>query len=78
MSENNINISIPSHDLNLDPTLLKKMCFLYNALDSGWSIKKKDKSYIFTKKHEGKTQVFEETFLSSFMKDNFNFKNIIS
>ena len=33
------------------------MVFLYNALDNGWSIKKKQNSYIFTKNHEGKKEI---------------------
>jgi hypothetical protein len=32
----------------------QKMMFLMNVLEKGWSIKKVEESYIFTKKHEGK------------------------
>ena len=53
------------------------MIFLFNALDSGWSIKKKKDSYIFTKNHEGKKEIFDEAYLSIFMKENVNINNIL-
>ena len=33
----------------------KKMIFIYNAIENGWSVKKSKDSFIFTKKHEGKS-----------------------
>ena len=62
----------------VDQMKFKKMIFLYNALDNGWSIKKKQNSYIFTKNHEGKKEIFNESYLSIFMKDNMNINNILS
>jgi hypothetical protein len=64
--------------LQLDKHNFQKMVFLYNALENGWSIKKRKCSYIFTKNHEGKKEVFDESYLSMFMKDNLNIKNILS
>ena len=65
-------------DVEIDQIKFKKMIFLYNALDNGWSIKKKQDSYIFTKNHEGKKEIFDESYLSIFMKDNMNINNILS
>ena len=65
-------------DVEIDQIKFKKMIFLYNALDNGWSIKKKHNSYIFTKNHEGKKEIFDESYLSIFMKDNMNINNILS
>jgi hypothetical protein len=65
-------------DVEIDQIKFKKMIFLYNALDNGWSIKKKQNSYIFTKNHEGKKEIFDESYLSIFMKDNMNINNILS
>jgi hypothetical protein len=48
----------------------QKMMFIVNALDFGWTIKKSKESYIFTKKHEGKKEVFHESYLESFIKTN--------
>ncbi len=64
--------------LEIDKIKFQKMVFLYNALDNGWSIKKRNDSYIFTKNHEGKKEIFDESYLSIFMKDNININNILS
>lgn len=50
---------------------LKKMNFIMNALDKGWSVKKRKDEYIFTKKHEGKREVFRENYLETFIQSNF-------
>jgi len=64
-------------ELEIDKIKFQKMVFLYNALDNGWSIKKRNDSYIFTKNHEGKKEVFDEAYLSIFMKENVNINNIL-
>jgi hypothetical protein len=43
-----------------------------NALDFGWAIKKSEDSYIFTKKHEGKKEIFHENYLETFIKTNLS------
>ena len=53
---------------NIDKVKLHKMSFIMNALDEGWSVKKKKEIYIFTKKHEGKKEVFNEKYLENFVK----------
>ena len=64
--------------LEINKLKFQKMVFLYNALDNGWSIKKRKDSYIFTKNHEGKKEIFDETYLSIFMKENVDINNILS
>jgi hypothetical protein len=64
--------------LEIDKVKFQKMVFLYNALDNGWSIKKKQNSYIFKKNHEGKKEVLNETYLSIFMKDNADINKLLS
>ena len=64
--------------LEIDKIKFQKMVFLYNALDNGWSIKKTQNSYIFKKNHEGKKEVFNETYLSMFMKDNADINKLLS
>ena len=64
-------------EVEVDKIKFQKMVFLYNALDNGWSIKKRNDSYIFTKNHEGKKEIFDETYLSIFMKENVNINNIL-
>ena len=64
-------------DLEVDKIKFQKMVFLYNALDNGWSIKKRKESYIFTKNHEGKKEIFDELYLSIFMKENADINKIL-
>lgn len=63
---------------NIDIEKLKVMIFLFNALENGWNIKKKGESYIFNKKHNGKKEVFNDNYLSTFIEENSNIKRIIS
>ena len=51
---------LENSNVKIDSLKLQKMILLYNALEDGWSIKHKDNSYIFTKKHENKKKVFME------------------
>ena len=61
---------------NIDSMKFQKMVLLFNSLEEGWTIKKKDDSYIFTKKHEGKKEVFEDAYLLRFMKTNLDLSKI--
>jgi len=73
-----IEIKIEDKEIEIDKIKFQKMCFLYNALDNGWSIKKRKDSYIFTKNHEGKKEIFDEKYLSIFMKENTDINKILS
>jgi hypothetical protein len=53
------------------------MLFLSNALNDGWAIKKRKESYIFTKNHEGKKEVLEDSYLLEFIKKNTDFKELL-
>ena len=75
-----INIANSNEDnkqIEIDKMKFQKMVFLYNALENGWSIKKRNNSYIFTKNHEGKREIFEDSYLSIFMKDNADINKIL-
>jgi hypothetical protein len=75
--EINIANSNNNNQIEIEQTKFQKMVFLYNALDNGWSIKKRNNSYIFSKNHEGKKEIFESSYLSIFMKDNSNINNLL-
>ncbi len=65
-------------NISLDYVKLQKMAFLYNALEDGWTITKNDNNhYVFKKKHEGKKEVYLDSYLHRFMKDNFDINKII-
>jgi hypothetical protein len=73
-----MKIEINVDNLEMNKIKFQKMVFLFNALDNGWSIKKRNDSYIFTKNHEGKKEIFDESYLSIFMRDNANINNLLS
>ncbi len=55
----------------------KKMIFIYNSIENGWTVKKSKDTFIFTKKHEGKREIFSEEYLLRFMKENISNSNLI-
>ncbi len=66
-----IFVEIPEQ-VSLNRTQLKKMIFIMNALEKGWSVKKREGSYIFIKKHENRREVFLENYLETFVQSNFD------
>jgi hypothetical protein len=66
------------NNIKIDNIKFQKMLFLFNAIEEGWSIKKKNNSYVFSKNHEGKKEVFEDNYLDKFMKSSFDMKSVIS
>ena len=64
-----MDIYIDSND-DVDYITLKKMKFLYNVLESGWTIVKKEDKYIFNKKHEGEKEIYLDSFLQNFIQAN--------
>ena len=71
-----VDINIDTNNMKIDCILLQKMILICNALDKGWTVKKKKNAYIFTKNHEGKKEVFLDTYLKRFMIDNLDINNI--
>lgn len=71
---NTIHISAAaSAVLAQDAVLMYKLLFVNNALEAGWNVKKRLDKYIFTKKHDGKTEVYLDTYLQNFIESNLNF-----
>lgn len=65
-------------NVKVDAIKFQKMLLLYNSIEQGWSIKKKGDAYIFAKNHEGKKEVFEESYLLKFMKTNLDLNKVFS
>jgi|TARA_B100001741_G_C16347603_1_gene502526 hypothetical protein len=71
------NIQVDTKDtVEIDSIKLHKMVFIYNALENGWTINKKEDYYIFNKKHEGKKEVLLDNYLRRFMVNNFDINNV--
>ena len=51
-----------------------KKDFIYNALEDGWNITKKNDCYIFRKKHEQKKEVYLDSYLTKFIEKNSKHK----
>ena len=65
--------------IKIDDITLKKMTLFYNALEEGWTIKKiKGDKYMFTKNHEGKKEVFLNTYITNFLKSNIDMNKLMS
>lgn len=62
--------------LKIDPIKFQKMLLLFNSIEHGWCIKKRNDSYVFTKNHEGKKEVFADAYLTKFMKSNLDVNKI--
>jgi hypothetical protein len=74
-----INIILENgNKISIENIQFKKMLFIYNAVNNGWSVKKEDELYIFKKGHDRKKEFFKEDFLASFMGKNFNIETLIS
>jgi hypothetical protein len=56
----------------------QKMIFIMNALERGWKIKKSgNDKYVFFKKHEGKKEIFLESYLEKFVNTNIGNEGIL-
>ncbi len=72
-----MNVHINNNEYELDVIKLQKMAFLYNALEKGWNITKKNDLYIFKKNHEGKKEVFLDNYLKQFIGENIQLDDIL-
>jgi hypothetical protein len=69
---------LESENFKIDAIKFQKMVLLFNALEDGWNIKKRDDSYIFTKNHEGKKEILQDSYLLRFMKSNLDMNKLFS
>lgn len=69
----NIQLKVPE-TIKIDNFEIQKMIFLYNALEDGWQIKKKNEQYILTKLHENKREVYLDSYLEEFLKTKLDVK----
>lgn len=69
-------LNLPSN-IQMNKKTFQKMVFITNALEQGWSVKKSNDSYIFTKKHENRREIFQENYLENFVLSNFD-SNILN
>ncbi len=51
----------------MESAQLRKMFFIYRALDAGWRVKKRNGIYVFSKKHDNQKKYFREEYLAKFI-----------
>jgi len=68
---------IENKNYKIDPMKFQKMLFIYNAIEDGWSLKKKNGCYIFSKKTNNKKEVIKDEYLAKFMKANLELQDFI-
>ncbi len=66
--------------MELDKTTLNKMIFVFNAINSGWIVRKiNEKTYEFKKSRDTVGKEIElDTFLKDFVSDNLDISKILS
>ena len=64
--------------VNVDLLQFQKMGFIYNAIENGWTVKKRDNKYVFTKNKKGEKEVFLDTYLRQFLENNFDVDNMLN
>ena len=69
---------LETDNLKIDSIKFQKMLLLFNAIEEGWSVKRKSKSYIFTKNHENKKEVLDDSYLLKFMNANLDLNKIVN
>jgi hypothetical protein len=62
---------------NINNKKFEIMIFIVNALNEGWSVKKKNDAYVFSKNHEGKKEIFSENYITKFVKENLDINKIL-
>jgi hypothetical protein len=58
--------------IQMNKKQFQKMLFINNAIEEGWTVKKNEDSdsYIFTKKHENRREIFQSDYLEKFIQKN--------
>jgi hypothetical protein len=69
---------LENENVKVDVIKFQKMLLLFNSIEQGWCVKKRNESYVFTKSHEGKKEVLEESYLMKFIKTNLDLNKVIS
>lgn len=66
------------NNIKIEKPVFQKMVFLANALEQGWTVKKSNDTYIFTKKHENRQEIFQENYLETFLVSNYSADKLLS
>lgn len=77
MNKNNESKVINFTDLEISMEKYGIMCFIYNVVEDGWSIKKENNNYIVSKKGVDERQKMDDdNYLEEFVYKYINLKSI--
>ena len=68
---------LEKNNLKVDAITFQKMLLIFNSIEQGWSVKKRNDSYVFTKNHENLKEIIDNSYLLQFMKTNLDLNKII-
>ena len=61
--------------MEIDKKFIQKLLFIHNCLNDGWTVKKNNNKYTFSKNHKCKRKIFKKTYLRDFLNKNLEVKN---
>jgi len=71
--------ALPSNDMTtIDAPTFAKMSFVYNAVNDGWTVRKRKDKYVFVRPHDNRKEVFESAYLEAFIKTNMPINSKVS
>lgn len=73
-----LTIDDGENKMKIEFVKLQKMILLFNALEDGWTIKKKKENYVFIKKHNNEREIYLESYLKDFMKNNMDIQKLLN
>jgi hypothetical protein len=62
--------------VKVDIIKFQKMVLLFNSIEQGWVVKKREGAYVFSKPHENKKEVLEDSYIKQFMKSTLDINKI--
>lgn len=65
------------NSVSMDVVQLHKMAFVYNAVNSGWKVELRDGKYVFSKRHEGKKEIFLDSYLENFIASHADIEKLL-
>jgi hypothetical protein len=68
--------NLTENHIQLSKKEFQKMVFIMNALNDGWKVQKQEDDFIFTKKHEGKREIFKSDYLEKFIYSNSDIQKL--
>ena len=67
-------IFLNNEKIEINISKLQKTFFIYNSIENGWNVEKKNDCYIFSKKHNNDKKILLDSYLKGFVMSNLDIK----